>query len=428
MSSLGGKLKGVYYGWWVLASTFLLGAISDGVFLHSFAIFFSPMRRELGLSSTQASVIFGLSRASPALSAPTVGPLLDRFGARPVIIVGGIIAGLGFVLLHWADSYLTVLLIFVGLVALGRSAGLFQALIGAVNTWFIGRRSLAISILETGFATGAAVMLPLVTLGVHSIGWRDVMLYSGLLATGLVIPLGLVVRRSPESMGIQPEGADRVVRKDRGRDESPRAQVPVFDFTAREALRTSSYWMMLAAAVLKVTLTVAITVHAVEIMVWEGMDDQTAGFMLALIFFFAIPLRLIMGVLGMRFAAQPLMFSGSAGGVLAMLSLLLFDGNLAVYLFVIFMAIFRGAVPIQWSAMGDFFGRRSFSTLFGIMQLFMNIGTLISPIYVGWVFDRTDSYTWALIPFATLYALSGFFYLTVRRPVLPQREHEVKAG
>ena len=161
---------GRYYGWWVLGSTSVLGAIADGILLHSYAVFFRPIRRDLDISSTEASVVFSLSRAQAVVSGPIAGSAIDRLGAGPVIMVGGLVAGLGFVLLHWVDSYLVLALVYVGLVSVGKSSGLFQALVGAVNTWFIGRRPLAMSVLETGFAAGPALILPLITLGVHSIG------------------------------------------------------------------------------------------------------------------------------------------------------------------------------------------------------------------------------------------------------------------
>ena len=58
-----GKARGAYYGWRVLASTFLLGAVSGGIFSHSNGIFFGPIKQDLGLSSAQASLIFSLTRA-----------------------------------------------------------------------------------------------------------------------------------------------------------------------------------------------------------------------------------------------------------------------------------------------------------------------------------------------------------------------------
>jgi MFS family permease len=124
VASLKTRFKGIYYGWWVLGSTFVLGVISGGVLSHSNGIFFGPIRQDLGLSSAQASLIFALSRAEGSVVGPVVGRFVDKFGARPMIIIGGLLATLGFIALHWVHSYWLFLLIFVGIVSTGKSTGL----------------------------------------------------------------------------------------------------------------------------------------------------------------------------------------------------------------------------------------------------------------------------------------------------------------
>ena len=88
------KAKGAYYGWWVLSATFILGVLSGGIFSHSNAIFFGPIKRDLGLSSAQTSLIFSLARAEGSFAGPIVGWLVDKFGSRPLIMAGGVLARL----------------------------------------------------------------------------------------------------------------------------------------------------------------------------------------------------------------------------------------------------------------------------------------------------------------------------------------------
>ena len=82
------KARGAYYGWWVLASTFLLGTLSGGIFAHSNGVFFGPIKQDLGLSSAQTSLMFSLARAEGSIAGPIVGRLVGRFGARPMIMAG----------------------------------------------------------------------------------------------------------------------------------------------------------------------------------------------------------------------------------------------------------------------------------------------------------------------------------------------------
>ncbi len=405
------KARGAYYGWWVLGATFALGVLSGGIFSHSNAIFFGPIKRDLGLNSTQTSLIFSLVRAEGSFAGPIVGRFVDKFGARPMIIFGGLLASAGFMALSWVHSYVLFVVIFVGMVGVGKSSGLGQVLISAVNRWFIRRRSLAMSICITGFASGGAVLLPLISIGVSTIGWRDVMLYSGIFMAVIVVPLALLVRHSPEQMGIEPD----LLRP----EDDTATQTSLVDFTVRQALRTRSYWILFTGSVLRITMWGAISVHAVEMFVWKGMSQGEAGLMFSLMFFLSIPMRLAAGYLGDHIPLQPMMGGGMVAAGLAVVAMLAMDGNTAVYLFVVLMAVEQGGSTLNWVALGNFFGRTSFATLMGIISTAFNLGMLVSPIYAGYMFDRTGSYTVVLISFLPIYLASGVFFLMSRKPEVP---------
>src|SRR5439155_25166173 len=118
---------------------------------------------------------------------------------------GTIMAGLGFVLLAFTHSYITFLLVFTCLLASGFQVGFNQASMAAVNHWFLTKRGLAMSILQTGQAIGGVVLFPLVALAVLKLGWRSAALLSGCVYF-LALPQVLLIRRSPESMGLLPDG------------------------------------------------------------------------------------------------------------------------------------------------------------------------------------------------------------------------------
>ena len=390
----------------------MLGVLSGGIFSHSNAIFFGPIKRDLGLTSAQTSLIFSLVRAEGSFAGPIVGRFVDKFGSRPMIIAGGLLASAGFIALSFVHSYVLFVVVFVGVVGVGKSSGLGQVLISAVNRWFIRRRSMAMSICITGFASGGAVLLPLITLGVNTIGWRDVMLFSGIFMAIIVVPLASLVHHSPEQMGIEPD-------LPLAQDGKPDRRSSMVDFTVKQALRTKSYWILFTGSVLRITMWGAISVHAVEMFVWKGMSQETAGLMFSLMFLLSIPMRLVAGYLGDRMSLQPMMGGGMAAAALAVVSLLVLEGNLAVLLFVVLMAVEQGGSTLNWVALGNFFGRTSFATLMGIISTAFNLGMLVSPIYAGYMFDQTGSYTVVLISFLPFYLASGVFFLMSRKPEAP---------
>jgi MFS family permease len=162
--------------------------------------------------------------------------------------------------------------------------------------------------------------------------------------------------------------------------------------------------------------------------VWKGMSYEMAGLMFSLMFLMSIPLRLVVGYLGDKWPLQPMMGTGMAAAALGTLALLTVDGNLAVYLFVMLMAVEQGTSSLNWVSLGNFFGRTSFATLMGFISVVFNIGMLITPIYAGVVFDQTDSYSIVLVSFLPIYLLAGVFFLMTRKPPAPVPARKVVYG
>ena len=205
---LNSRFKNIYYGWWVLLGSTLLAVVSGGILNHGASVFFIPIRRDLNLSSANTSIIFTVSRAQASLGGPLFGWLADKYGGRPLIIIGGLLAGFGFILIQRIESYIPFLLVYVLIVATGANVGFGQTLLTIVNRWFVRRKAIALTILLTGFAAGGAIFVFPLGIGVDTIGWRPTLLYAGIFVLGASLLLSFVIRHSPERMGIPVEGTE----------------------------------------------------------------------------------------------------------------------------------------------------------------------------------------------------------------------------
>lgn len=408
-----------FYGWWIVAVSSLQGMFGNGAISSGFPTFFEPIRRDLGLSYASMSLVFSLARAEGGMGGPLVGWLVDKFGSRPMILFGGVTAGIGLVLLSRADTYWHLVLIFVALVSVGKTAGLGQTLMATVNQWFIRRKAVAMSTLMTSFAGGGAIVVPLLGLGIENLGWRATLQYTGIFICLLTIPVALVIRSKPEDMGLRPDG-DVPTLSTGGLDERARARAATGDFTVGEALHTRTFWLMLAGVVSRVSATNAIIIHIFPMLEETGLTAQTASVYVAAMFFLAIPLRFVMGVAGGSVSPRKLLFAGMNTGALGLLALLLLDGTAGVVLFIVALAVVEGVSSVNWIMLGDYFGRSRFASLMGIMSLFHNVGLFVSPIFSGWVKDQTGSYELVLITFIPLYVASGLLFSLARRPASPQ--------
>src|SRR5919198_5115531 len=111
--------RGLFYGWWIVIIGCIQDAVKGGTFNSGFSLYFLPVLTELHLSRAATSLPFSLAKLESALQGPLVGYLIDRFDLRVMMVLGTISAGLGFVVLSYTHSYLSFLLVFMGLLSFG---------------------------------------------------------------------------------------------------------------------------------------------------------------------------------------------------------------------------------------------------------------------------------------------------------------------
>ena len=416
MAALAGlrqRIGVIYPGWWVLGACCFLALFPGAIFSYGFPVFYIPIRDELMLTDTQVSLIFALSRGEAGVGGPLVGWMVDKFDSRPIVLVFGMMAAVGLIILAGVDGYWLFVLIYVGVVSVGNNSGFGQTFLAVTNRWFVRRRAVGMTILITCYTAGGAMLVPVLSRGVEALGWRDVMLYSGIFVAVVVIPFALLIRRSPESMGIDLAQAGEAAEQSATTSST---QSSGHDFTVREALRTPTYWFILLASAFRISVTSAFLVHAIPIMVWKGTSEQTGADMMALLFFVSIPTRLLIGFSGLRLPGQGVLGVGMAVGAVSLLALILVPGTWIILPFVAGLAILEGAAVLNWVLVGNIFGRRNFATLSGIISVFYSAGMMLTPLFLGWMVDRTGGYKESLLALTVLYAVSAVLFALARRP------------
>ena len=409
----------LFYGWWIVIIGCALDAVKGGTYNTGFTLYFLPVLDEMGLSRAATSLPFSLAKLESALEGPLVGYLIDRFDVRVMLVLGTLLAGLGFILLSFTRSYLVFLLVFIGPVTTGFQIGFNHATLAAVNHWFRRKRGLAMAIVQTGQAIGGVVIFPLVALVVLTLGWRMAALLSGF-GVLLLLPLAFLVRRSPESMGLLPDG-DRGVAHDRTVDGRARVHRPdPHDYTAREALRTPTFWLLATFHGLRNIPYSGVTVHLVPLLVWKGLDQPMAAFFVGLTAFSTAIVRPLTGWLGDRQSKQKIGTMGVLMGALGLVVLASSDGALwPLVAFAVLFSFGDGINSVTWALVGDCFGRAHFATIRGWIGMLQSIFSMPAAVFTGWIYDQTQSYTYALIPFIASYCLAGLILWRLPHPERP---------
>ena len=412
------RFSKVFYGWWVVAATCAVNAIGGGVYFYGFSVFFLPIKTALNLSSASTSLIFSLSRAEGAVEGPIAGYLIDKFGPRIMLTIGAFIVAIGYILLSQVNSFLWFLTIYLGIISLAFNATFSGSTMAVVNNWFIRRKGLAMAISIAAYSLGGSIIAPLLAFGIHHLGWRTTMALSGIMLAAVVVPFAQLLRSSPEALGLKPDG-------DTPRIESKLDKVGVkptlssVDFTVSEALRTKSYWLLAIGTMLRTGTLGTLIVHFVPIMVWKGNSEQTAAVMLGIMAFLSIPMRIGIGWLGDRWSRSKMLAAGMALGAFSLIILQNANSSFQVWLFISVFSVVEGLSALNWALVGDYFGRKRFATLRGILSLVYSWGMIVMPIVAGGIFDRTGSYNTVIWIFVGMYICGTILFLVIQRPRTP---------
>jgi sugar phosphate permease len=229
---------------------------------------------------------------------------------------------------------------------------------------------------------------------VRFFGWRWSAFMAGVLFLAIGLPLTLFIRRSPESMGMAPDGipleANENLNAPTRSHPMPRS---VTEVTARQALRSPIFWTFIVAMTARSAAFTTVTSHFIPMMVWKGLSQTDASVLLAGFAIINLPIHFLLGWIGDLVNKVKLTAVCMLLGVVAVLPMLWSNSLWALWFFAGLYTVLDASIPVFWASVGDFFGRKSFGTIRGNMNLFYTWGSVLGPVIAGAVYDRTQSYS-----------------------------------
>jgi sugar phosphate permease len=409
--------KRIFYGWWMVAAGCGLQFLQSALLMQSFGAYVAVLRDERGWSKTALSGAAALQQMEAAILGPLLGWIIDRFGAQGPIRIGVVIFGIGFMLLSRIDTLLGFYGAFV-VMAIGSSLCGFFPINVALIHWFDRYRARALSSLSLGLAAGG-MLVPVVAWSLSTFGWRATAFASGVAYIAIGLPLAMAMRRRPEDHGETVDGGPSLRDVPGGAASAQDSR----DFTAREALRTSAFWLISLGHAFALLVVHAVNVHAITHMK-EGLgySVERAAFVITLMVIGQIGGVAIGWVVGDRFEKR---FVAAICMLMHMAGLLLLTYAVAVTM-VIGFALLHGVAwglrgPFMQAIRADYFGRAAIGMILGLSYMIIVVGQVGGPMIAGVLADLTGDYRLGFTLLALLAGIGSLFFLFARRPKPPSR-------
>ncbi|MCX6013156.1 MAG: MFS transporter [Chloroflexi bacterium] len=418
------KLNGVYYGWWVIVVSCLIYAMGTGFVFYGFSTFFDPMREEFLWSSTLTSGVFSLSRIEGGIAGPFTGWAIDKFGIRKMSFLGIILAGCGFIaLVLVTENIWTLYLIFGVFLAMGYNVALMSAPSVAATKWFIRKRSLTLSIIAIAGSLGGGLLVPLMAWLIIEYGWRTTAMIAGVTILVLGLPLSLLLKNSPESEGLLPDGRakDKVLKSVEPSVVKAVVKEEV-TYTVKQALNSRVFWLYVTAMLFRSVILSGVVVHQIPYLETMGITRLLAAGLLGLMIFLEIPGKLVFGWLGDKIDKRYLLLVACLLQGVGLFVFMNANSIAMVYIFVVTFGIgYGGVIPLVIGFRADLFGRKAFASISGISVSITTIGAMTGPLLAGALYDSTGSYRIPFLIFTVMIIISGFAFLLVKHKKAPQK-------
>ena len=374
--------------------------ITWGIVFYGFAVFLTPMERDLGFSRVALTGAFSVGLAVSALVGVPVGKWIDRHGARALMTAGSIAAVL--LMLAWARVE-TLLQLYVvwALMGLAMAATLYEPAFAAVIGWFPRHRDRALLTLTLAGGLASTIFIPVMTWLLARTDWRTALLALGAFLAVTTIPLHALALRPPPRAPAPASGAA-------AGDGSQ---------TLRDALRAGVFWVLTAAFVASNFAGNAITVHITPYLVGHGYPLATAAMTIGWIGAMQLVGRIMFGPVAARFGHRTMTAVVFIVQAIALALLATVRHLPSLIPIIVLMGAATGMGTLaRASIVAEIFGRRNYGAISGAMALGANGARAAAPVGAALMLTALGAYEVVFWILAALVFAGGAAVLFAREP------------
>ena len=394
-----------YYGWFIIGLSFLAYLAASAV-RSAPSVLIHPLEREFGWGRTAISSAASLNLLTYGFMAPVGGWLLDRYGARRVVIGCLITIAVGVTGTVFVRELWHFILLWG--VVLGIATGVTPALSASVaSRWFIARRGLALGILTNANATGQVIFLPILMALIVSHGWRPAMML-------IVAPRCYCCRRSGCGCGTIPlNSASNPIPIARPRWSSAVRRVAApraFSFACiGDAIKTPTFWLLSGSFfVCGMTSNGLVGTHMIPHAIERGIAEVTAATAVGIMGVASFIGTMFAGWLCDRIDARKVLSAAYLFRGLSLFVLPYVTDASSLFVFAVLYGFDWFATgPSTVALIAKHFGQDRVGVLFGLVFVSHQIGSAIAALGAGWIYSHFGDYYYAFISGAVMGSVGG---------------------
>ena len=404
----------VFYGWWIVVAAFLNLFFAVGIIFYGFPVFYPAFVESLGFLRAQVTQGFLLGFLVAGLPFGLLaGAVIDRIGARAVILSGAGLTGISLLLMGsmtrlWHYELFCIMEV-LGYVLAGPIAN--QVL---VAHWFHMRRGRAMGYAYLGLGLGGVISPLLVHFLMRNFGWRHALEIVGLLILLVLFPVGIWITRStPGEMGLLPDGAESVglTEETNSATASPASGVGA-------AIRSANFWLILTGSTLVMGAIGSVIQHFILFLKDQGYSTTVATRFSTALLASSLGGRVAVGYVADRFRKKNTMALFYALLSASLLLLGMARRPVAVWTFALIFGFSMGAdymlIPLVTA---ECFGTASLGKLLALIIMGYSLGQWGAPWMAGRIFDSQHSYelAWKIMAAAGLFGAAAIYAVSDRR-------------
>jgi MFS family permease len=409
------KRPRIFYGWLIVLVSAVGLFLGAPLAVFSFSVFFKPLVVDFHASRASVSLAFSLFNLVGALLIPCTGMVIDRFGAKRVILAFTLLYGVVLCSALWVGASLWQLYLFFIILGTVMASGPAPVPYGVViSHWFNRHRGLALALSMMGIGIGSVVVPILAQRLISMFGWRSAFAIFG--GAVLLMPLPVIaalLQNDPAQRGLRPDG-------DGQNQPSPLPPQQKQGLSWRDIWHSPTFWVLICIFSLTGASVHGAVLHLSAILTDGGATAERAAMATSLVGAAVIAGRLGSGFLLDRFFAPRvaiLFYSSTAVGI-AMLCMGI-HGNLALVASFLAGLGMGAEVECMGYMMSRYFGLTAFGTAYGFTFGAFMVSGSAGVLLMGAGYDRFHSYT---VP------LAGFIVAMVLALILLARLGEYRYG